>query len=82
MFGKELVEICTLSELIAIKFFCDHLLHDRGNRTEARDLLAPIHEWFAEGFDTPVFKDAKALLDRLALILHSVGELISISSNH
>jgi hypothetical protein len=33
---------------------------------EARDLLAPIYEWFTEGFDTPVLKDARALLDELA----------------
>jgi hypothetical protein len=34
--------------------------------SHARDLLAPIYGWFTEGFDTPVLKDAKALLDRLA----------------
>jgi hypothetical protein len=33
--------------------------------SEARDLLAPIHGWFTEGFDTPVLQDAKALLDQL-----------------
>jgi predicted ATPase/class 3 adenylate cyclase len=38
---------------------------DQGKRTEARDLLAPIHGWFTEGFDTPVLKEAKALLDEL-----------------
>ena len=37
----------------------------QGRRTEARDLLAPIYGWFTEGFDTPDFKDAKALLDTL-----------------
>jgi hypothetical protein len=31
----------------------------------ARDLLAPIYGWFAEGFDTPVLKEAKALLNEL-----------------
>jgi hypothetical protein len=30
-----------------------------------RDLLAPIYGWFTEGFDAPVLKDAKALLDEL-----------------
>jgi predicted ATPase len=39
---------------------------DQGKRTEARDLLAPVYGWFTEGFDTPVLKDAKALLDQLA----------------
>jgi class 3 adenylate cyclase/tetratricopeptide (TPR) repeat protein len=38
----------------------------RGRSTEARDLLAPVYGWFTEGFDTPVLKEAKALLDELA----------------
>jgi predicted ATPase len=42
------------------------LWRDQGKRTEARDLLAPIYNWFTEGFDTPVLKEAKALLDQLA----------------
>jgi predicted ATPase len=41
------------------------LWRDRGKRTEARDLLAPVYGWFTEGFDTPVLKEAKALLDEL-----------------
>ncbi|MGX9431619.1 MULTISPECIES: adenylate/guanylate cyclase domain-containing protein [Bradyrhizobium] len=32
---------------------------------DARDLLAPLYGWFAEGFDTCDLKDAKALLDEL-----------------
>jgi len=39
---------------------------DRGKCNEALELLAPIYGWFAEGFDTPVPQDAKALLDELA----------------
>jgi class 3 adenylate cyclase/predicted ATPase len=42
-----------------------HIWRDQGKRDEARDLLAPIYGWFTEGFDTPVLKDAKALLDEL-----------------
>ena len=34
--------------------------------TKARDLLAPVYNWFTEGLDTPDLKDAKALLDDLA----------------
>jgi len=34
--------------------------------TEARDLLAPVYNWFTEGFDAPDLKDAKALLDEMA----------------
>jgi predicted ATPase len=41
------------------------LWQDRGKRVEARDLLAPIYAWFTEGFDTPVLRDAKTLLDEL-----------------
>jgi class 3 adenylate cyclase/predicted ATPase len=38
----------------------------QGRRSEARDLLAPIHAWFTEGFDSADLRDAKALLDQLA----------------
>ena len=41
------------------------LWRDQGKCTEARGLLAPIYNWFTEGFDTPVLQDAKALLDEL-----------------
>jgi predicted ATPase len=41
------------------------LWRDQGKRHEARDLLAPIYSWFTEGFDTPVLKDAKVLLEEL-----------------
>jgi predicted ATPase len=42
------------------------LWRDQGKRIEARDLLAPIYDWFTEGFDTPVLKEAKLLLDQLS----------------
>jgi predicted ATPase len=42
------------------------LHRDQGRRAEARDLLAPVYDWFTEGFDTPDLKEAKALLDELA----------------
>jgi tetratricopeptide (TPR) repeat protein len=42
------------------------LWRDQGRRAEARDLIAPIYSWFTEGFDAPVLKEAKALLDELA----------------
>jgi predicted ATPase len=37
-----------------------------GKGANARDLLAPIYDWFTEGFDTADLKEAKALLDELA----------------
>jgi predicted ATPase len=39
---------------------------EQGQRSKARDLLAPVYDWFTEGFDTPDLKDAKALLEELA----------------
>jgi predicted ATPase len=42
------------------------LRRDQGREAEARDLLAPVYEWFTEGFDTQDLKEAKALLDELA----------------
>jgi tetratricopeptide (TPR) repeat protein len=41
------------------------LWRDQGKQAEARDLLAPIYDWFTEGFDTPVLQAAKNLLDEL-----------------
>ena len=41
------------------------MLRDQGKQTAARDLLAPVYDWFTEGFDTPDLTEAKALLDAL-----------------
>jgi predicted ATPase len=41
------------------------LLHQQGQRDEARTLLAPVYDWFTEGFELRDLKDAKALLDEL-----------------
>jgi predicted ATPase len=41
------------------------MLRDEGKRSAARDLLAPVYDWFTEGFDTPDLTEAKALLDTL-----------------
>ncbi|MGE0825561.1 MAG: hypothetical protein AB7G75_12055 [Candidatus Binatia bacterium] len=37
----------------------------QGKTTEARDLLAPVYEWFTEGFDTKDLQEAQALLQEL-----------------
>ena len=42
------------------------LWQQQGQQEEARALLAPVHNWFTEGFDTADLKDAKALLEELA----------------
>lgn len=38
----------------------------QGKTTEAREMLAPIYRSFAEGFDTPDLKQARATLEQLA----------------
>jgi predicted ATPase len=42
------------------------LWQNQGKRQEAYDLLAPVYNWFTEGFDTADLKDTKALLDALS----------------
>jgi predicted ATPase len=42
------------------------LLRDQDKVRQARELLAPVYEWFTEGFDTRDLKEAKALLEELA----------------
>jgi hypothetical protein len=42
------------------------LCRTQGRLAYARDLLAPVYDWFTEGFDTPDLKEAKALLGPLA----------------
>ena len=51
----ELRSSTTLAELLA----------ERGERDAARELLAPIYNWFTEGFDTRDLREAKALLEEL-----------------
>jgi tetratricopeptide (TPR) repeat protein len=41
------------------------LLRDDGRRDEAHLVLAEIHNWFTEGFDTADLKEAKALIEEL-----------------
>jgi tetratricopeptide (TPR) repeat protein len=38
----------------------------QGKHSEALTLLAPIYDWFTEGFDTPDLQDAKGLLGQSA----------------
>src|SRR6516164_3149840 len=42
------------------------LRRDQHGHAEARDLLAPVYDWFTEGFETPDLREAQALLDELA----------------
>ena len=42
------------------------LWQQQGKRKEAYNLLAPVYDWFTEGFDTADLIDAKTLLDELS----------------
>ena len=41
------------------------LWQQQGKRQDAYDLLAPVYNWFTEGFDTADLQEAKALLRQL-----------------
>jgi hypothetical protein len=41
------------------------LLNDQDKRQAARDVLAPIYNWFTEGFETRDLREAKVLLGGL-----------------
>ena len=42
------------------------LWQQQGQRAAARELLAPIYNWFTEGFDTADLQEARALLAALS----------------
>ncbi len=42
------------------------LWQQQGKTNEDRELLAPVYNWFTEGFDTPDLQDAKALFAELS----------------
>jgi predicted ATPase len=42
------------------------LWQQQGKGEEARKLLAPIYDWFTEGFATADLQEAKALLETLS----------------
>ena len=57
--GARMLELRTATSLA-------RLWRESGRTGEARELLAPVYDWFTEGFDTPDLKEAKALLHELA----------------
>ncbi len=52
-------------ELRATVSLC-RLWQRQGRKEEARQLLAEVHGWFTEGFDTPDLQEAQTLLQELA----------------
>ena len=56
--GAKLLELRAATRLA-------RLYYDRGQSSEARELLAPICAWFTEGFDTADLIEAKALIQGL-----------------
>jgi predicted ATPase len=42
------------------------LWQQQGKRQDAYELLAPVYDWFTEGFDTADLQEARALLETLA----------------
>jgi predicted ATPase len=52
---------------LELRAACDlaRLWAERGEPARAADLLAPVYDWFTEGFDTADLTEAKALLDTL-----------------
>jgi class 3 adenylate cyclase/predicted ATPase len=77
-FDAPLAESCLQRSLVTARRQCarlwelraacslGRLWRDQGKHNRASDLLGPIYAWFAEGFDTPDLKEAKALLDALS----------------
>lgn len=55
------------------------LLRDTARREEARAMLAELYGWFTGGFDTADLKDAKALLEELAIQVR-IARLKSLAS--
>ena len=59
--GARMLELRTAMSLA-------RLWRDSGRAGKARELLAPVCEWFTEGFDTRDLREAKALVQELASV--------------
>ena len=56
------------AKMLELRTACDlgRFLQEQGSRREAFDLLAPVYEWFSEGFESADLREAKTLLEELA----------------
>jgi predicted ATPase len=75
--GRKALEVAQAqgAGMWALRATCElaQMLRSRGRQAEARDLLAPIHGWFTEGFDVNDLQRAKALLEGLSRFETSAG---------
>jgi predicted ATPase len=66
---KQAIEIAQLQSAKSLELRAAmnlaRLWQERGEIGEARDILAPVFEWFTEGFDTPDLIEAKKILAQL-----------------
>jgi predicted ATPase len=56
------------------------LWQQQGTTDKARHLLAPVYNWFTEGFDTVDLKEAKALLEELGHVDHATHARLPVTS--
>jgi hypothetical protein len=57
------------------------LWRDQGKVQQARELLGPLYGWFTEGFDTRDLKEAKAMLEELAVCAALWGWKVMLPRN-
>jgi len=57
--GSKMLELRTVTDLA-------RLMLNQGEQTHAFDLLAPVYEWFTEGFESVDLREAKLLLEELS----------------
>ena len=58
-------EQCAKSLELRAIMSLSRLLQRRGERSEARQMLTGIYNWFTEGFDTPDLQEARALIEQM-----------------
>jgi tetratricopeptide (TPR) repeat protein len=59
MQGSKMLELRAVTDLA-------RLARNQGEQAQAFDLLAPVYEWFTEGFETADLREAKLLLEELS----------------
>jgi predicted ATPase len=57
--GSKMLELRAVTDLA-------RLIRNQGDHAQAYDLLAPVYEWFTEGFESADLRAAKLLLEELS----------------